>query len=88
MITFAGEPEPVLEGALRAADRAVDLIDLNHHDGEHPRIGALDVLPFVPLKGVTMDDCVTLARRAGERIARELNLPVFLYERAAQVGPR
>lgn len=83
VITFAGEPEAVLEAAFRAAERAVELINLNHHAGEHPRMGAIDVLPFVPIKGVTMSDCVALARRAGERIARELRVPVFLYEHAA-----
>ena len=83
VITFAGEPEAVLEAAVLAAARAVELIDLNHHTGEHPRMGAIDVLPFVPIKGVTMSDCVALARRAGERIARELRLPVYLYEHAA-----
>lgn len=83
VITFAGEPEAVLEAAVLAAARAVELIDLNHHTGEHPRMGALDVLPFVPIKGVTMTDCVALARRAGERIARELRVPVYLYEHAA-----
>ncbi|HYE72943.1 MAG TPA: glutamate formimidoyltransferase, partial [Blastocatellia bacterium] len=83
VITFAGEPEAVVEAALRAARRAVELIDLNDHHGEHPRMGAIDVLPFVPIKGVTMGDCVALARRAGERIARELRVPVFLYEHAA-----
>ncbi len=84
VITFAGEPEAVLEAAVLAAARAVELIDLNHHTGEHPRMGAIDVLPFVPLKGVTMTDCVALARRAGERIARELRVPVYLYEHAAR----
>jgi glutamate formiminotransferase / formiminotetrahydrofolate cyclodeaminase len=83
VITFAGEPEAVLEAAILAAARAVELIDLNHHTGEHPRMGAMDVLPFVPIKGVTMTDCVALARRAGERIARELRVPVYLYEHAA-----
>jgi glutamate formiminotransferase len=83
VITFAGEPEAVLEAAVHAAARAVELIDLNHHTGEHPRMGAMDVLPFVPIKGVTMTDCVALARRAGERIARELRVPVYLYEHAA-----
>jgi glutamate formiminotransferase/formiminotetrahydrofolate cyclodeaminase len=83
VITFAGEPEAVVEAAVRVARRAVELIDLNHHSGEHPRIGAIDVLPFVPVRGVTMDDCVALARRAGQRLARELQLPVYLYERAA-----
>ncbi|MBO0859321.1 MAG: glutamate formimidoyltransferase [Chloracidobacterium sp.] len=83
VITFAGEPEPVVEAAVRAAAVAVELINLNTHSGEHPRLGALDVLPFVPIKGVTMDECVELARNAGERIAKELNIPVYLYEKAA-----
>ena len=83
VITFAGEPEAVLEAAVLAAARAVELIDLNHHTGEHPRLGAIDVVPFVPIKGVTMSECVALARRAGERIARELRVPVYLYEHAA-----
>jgi glutamate formiminotransferase/formiminotetrahydrofolate cyclodeaminase len=83
VITFAGDPEGVVEAAVRAAETAVELIDLNQHLGEHPRIGALDVLPFVPIRGVTMTDCVALARRAGERIARTLRIPVYLYEAAA-----
>ncbi len=83
VITFAGEPEAVVEAAVRAAAMAVELIDLNHHLGEHPRIGALDVLPFVPLQNVTMEDCIELAHQAGERLARELHIPVYLYERAA-----
>ncbi len=83
VITFAGEPEAVVEGAVRAAAAAIELIDLNRHGGEHPRMGALDVLPFVPIKGVTMDECVVIARHAGERIANELEIPVYLYERAA-----
>lgn len=83
VLTFAGEPEAVLEAALESARRAVDLIDLNNHSGEHPRIGALDVLPFIPLRNASMDECVELARRAGERIARELGVPVYLYEQAA-----
>jgi glutamate formiminotransferase/formiminotetrahydrofolate cyclodeaminase len=83
VITYAGEPEAVVEAAVRAAAKAVELIDLNQHQGEHPRIGALDVLPFVPLEGVMMDDCIELAHQAGERLARELKIPVYLYERAA-----
>jgi glutamate formiminotransferase/formiminotetrahydrofolate cyclodeaminase len=83
VITFAGEPDAVVEAAFRAAATAVELIDLNHHTGEHPRIGALDVLPFVPIEGVTLEDCIMLARRAGERIAYELKIPVYLYELAA-----
>lgn len=83
VITFAGEPQGVLLAAIRAAATAVELIDLNQHSGEHPRMGALDVLPFVPIKNVTMEECVDLARKAGERIAEELNIPVYLYEQAA-----
>lgn len=83
VITFAGRPEAVVEAAIRAASTAVELIDLNRHIGEHPRIGALDVLPFVPIRGVTMDECVALAHRAGDRIARELRIPVYYYEKAA-----
>ena len=83
VITMAGEPAAVVEAAIRAAATAVELIDLNHHAGEHPRIGALDVLPFVPLKGVTMAECIELARLAGRRIASELRIPVYFYEQAA-----
>ncbi|MGE0130989.1 MAG: glutamate formimidoyltransferase [Blastocatellales bacterium] len=83
VITFAGEPETVVEAAVRAAAAAIELIDLNAHNGEHPRMGALDVLPFVPIRGVTMDECVVIARNAGERIANELDIPVYLYEKAA-----
>ncbi len=83
VITFAGEPEAVLLAAIRAAATAVELIDLNQHSGEHPRMGALDVLPFVPIKNVTMEECVDLARKAGARIAEELGIPVYLYEYAA-----
>jgi glutamate formiminotransferase/glutamate formiminotransferase/formiminotetrahydrofolate cyclodeaminase len=83
VITFAGEAEAVLESAVRATARAAELIDLNHHRGVHPRLGALDVLPFVPLGETTLADCVALAHRAGERIWRELHIPVYFYEAAA-----
>ena len=83
VITFVGEPESVVEASIRAAAAAIELIDLNAHVGEHPRLGALDVLPFVPIKGVTMEECVIIARNAGERIADELDIPVYLYEKAA-----
>src|SRR6266511_1860645 len=86
VLTFAGEPEPVAEAAFAAVRRAAELIDLNHHRGEHPRMGAADVVPFVPVEGVTLDDCVQLARRLGRRIGDELGIPVFLYE-AAATGP-
>ena len=83
VITFAASPEQVVEAAVRAVATATELIDLRQHQGAHPRIGATDVLPFVPVRGVTMDDCVALAHAAGERIARELSIPVYFYERAA-----
>ncbi len=83
VITFAGEPEPVMEAAFRAVQKASQLIDLNHHKGEHPRMGAADVVPFVPVEDVTLEDCAELARQAGRRIGDELGIPVFLYEAAA-----
>jgi glutamate formiminotransferase / formiminotetrahydrofolate cyclodeaminase len=83
VITFVGDPEGVVEASVRAAAAAIELIDLNTHVGEHPRLGALDVLPFVPIKGMTMEECVAIARNAGERIANELDIPVYLYEKAA-----
>jgi glutamate formiminotransferase len=83
VITFVGDRTSVAEAAFRGARRAVDLIDMNRHHGEHPRVGALDVLPFVPIAGVTMDDCADLARAVGKRIADELHVPVYLYEAAA-----
>ena len=84
VITFAGDPECVLDSAVRAAKKAAELIDLNHHRGVHPRLGALDVLPFVPLGDTTLAECVTLALRAGQRIWDELGIPVYFYEAAAR----
>ena len=83
VVTMIGEPESVLEAAFRGIAKAKDLIDLTGHEGEHPRMGAADVCPFVPVKGVTMDDCVELAERLGQRVGSELEIPVFLYEAAA-----
>jgi glutamate formiminotransferase / formiminotetrahydrofolate cyclodeaminase len=83
VLTFAGAPEAVEEAAFRAIERAARLIDLNEHRGEHPRIGATDVVPFVPLSGSTMEDCVALARRLGKRVGESLQIPVYLYEFAA-----
>ncbi len=83
VVTFAGPPEAVEAAAFEAIATAAKLIDLNTHRGEHPRIGATDVVPFIPLRGVTMDDCVAIAKRLGERVGRELNIPVYLYESAA-----
>jgi glutamate formiminotransferase / formiminotetrahydrofolate cyclodeaminase len=81
--TFVGTPEAVVEGALAAARVARELIDMRRHRGEHPRLGALDVCPFVPVSGVTMEDCVACAREFGRRAAQELGIPVYLYEAAA-----
>jgi glutamate formiminotransferase len=84
VITFAGEAASVAESAFRAAAAAQGSIDLRDHFGVHPRVGALDVLPFVPLEGSTLDDCIVLAHQTGERIWRELGIPVYFYEAAAQ----
>jgi glutamate formiminotransferase len=83
VITFVGDRAAVAEAAFRAAKTSVGLIDMNRHKGEHPRVGAIDVLPFVPIAGVTMEDCVAIARSVGKRIANELEVPVYLYEAAA-----
>ncbi len=84
VVTIVGEPEAVLEAAFRGIAMASELIDLNGHEGEHPRMGAADVCPFVPVREVTMKDCVALAERLGERVGKELAIPVFLYEEAAR----
>jgi len=83
VVTFVGEPEPVKEAAFRGASKAAELIDMSRHKGEHARFGATDVCPFVPVAGVTMDDCVAIAREVGERIGEELGIPVYMYEHAA-----
>ncbi len=83
VITFVGSPESVSEAAYCAIAKAAELINLDEHQGQHPRIGAADVVPFVPLKNMTIQNCVELARALGERVGRELNIPVYLYEAAA-----
>jgi glutamate formiminotransferase len=83
VITFVASREKVAEAAIRGVARAVELIDLTRHTGAHPRIGAADVVPFVPVEGVTLDDCVSIARQAGEQIWQRLGVPVYLYEAAA-----
>ena len=88
VITFVGEPEAVLEGAFQLLVAALERIDMSTHAGAHARMGAVDVVPFVPVAGVTMADCVELARRLGERAGRELGLPVYLYEFAATAPER
>ncbi|MDB4914364.1 MAG: glutamate formiminotransferase [Gemmatimonadetes bacterium] len=83
VITFAAPIEHVVDAAFAGIRKAHELIDLTTHSGEHPRMGATDVVPFIPLEGSTMEDCIALARQLGERVGRELSIPVFLYERAA-----
>ncbi|MCK4303876.1 MAG: glutamate formimidoyltransferase [Candidatus Eisenbacteria sp.] len=83
VITFVGDPDAVVEAAFRLIKKAAELIDMTKHAGEHPRQGATDVCPFVPVSGVTMDDCVALSKRLGQRVGEELGIPVFLYEHAA-----
>lgn len=83
VITFVGSPSACVNAAFAGVRKAAELIDMNVHEGEHPRMGATDVVPFVPVSGVTMDECVTLAKELAPRIADELKIPVYLYENAA-----
>ncbi len=83
VVTFIGLPEAVEEAAFRGISKAAELIDMTKHKGEHPRMGAADVVPFVPLSGVSMQDCVDMARGLGQRVGKELGIPVYLYEEAA-----
>ena len=83
VITLAGEPDAVAEAALRGVGKAMELIDLTKHTGAHPRVGATDVVPFIPIEGVTLEDCVALAKRVGHEIWARYRIPVFFYEAAA-----
>lgn len=83
VITFAGSPEAVCEGAFRGAEAASRLIDMRRHHGEHPRIGATDVLPLVPVRGISLEECAVLARRLASRIFSDLGIPCYCYEEAA-----
>jgi glutamate formiminotransferase / formiminotetrahydrofolate cyclodeaminase len=82
VVTFVGEPDNVVEAAFQAAKVAYELIDMRNHAGEHPRLGAVDVVPFIPVSGVSMEDCVELSRRFGQRVGEELGVPIYLYEEA------
>jgi glutamate formiminotransferase / formiminotetrahydrofolate cyclodeaminase len=88
VITFVAPVETAVDAAFAGISAAAELIDLSKHTGEHPRIGAADVVPFIPLEGSTMEDCIALARTLGERVGRELKIPVYLYERAATTPAR
>jgi len=83
VVTFVGGPDQVVEAAFQAVKTAAQVLDMASHHGAHPRMGATDVCPFVPVEGVTLEECAELARRLGERVGRELELPVYLYEQAA-----
>lgn len=88
VVTFVGEPEAAKQAAFSACKKAAELIDMEKHQGEHPRIGATDVIPFVPVRGVTMEECVQLANELGQEIAEKLEIPVYLYEAAAKMPSR
>jgi glutamate formiminotransferase len=88
VITFAGPPDAVSEGALRGIETAVERIDLRQHQGVHPRMGAADVVPFVPLEGATLAECVVIARQTGEKVWKRLGVPVYFYEAAAMSKDR
>ena len=88
VITYMGSPEACEEASVKLAKKAVELIDLTKHEGGHPRMGCVDVMPFVPLKDVTVEECVELSKKVGERIAAEADLPVFLYEDSATAKHR
>src|SRR5262249_14902597 len=88
VVTFVGNELAVEEAAFRAIRRAAALIDMSRHRGEHPRMGATDVCPFIPVRGASMDDCVAIARRLGRRVGEELGIPVYLYEAAAAAPER
>lgn len=83
VVTVVGEPTALKEAVLEAIGRAVELIDLNHHAGQHPRMGAVDVVPFIPVKGCTMDEAIALSKEVGQVVATRYHLPVFLYEKSA-----
>src|SRR6266581_8014855 len=88
VITLVGEREPIQEAAIRGVGKAAELIDLTKHKGAHPRMGAADVVPFIPIAGVTLEDCVAIARRVGEQIWKRCGVPVYLYEAAATTPER
>jgi len=88
VVTLAGNENSIIEGAVNACKTAAEMIDMTKHKGEHPRLGAIDVVPFIPVKNTTMEECVKVSEIFGERIARELNVPVYLYEHAARSPQR
>ena len=88
VMTFVGEPEAVIEGAFRGIKMASELIDMSKHKGEHPRMGATDVCPLIPISGISMEETASYAKKLAKRVGEELNIPVYLYESAAQKEDR
>ena len=88
VVTVVGEPEPLRDAVLEAIGVAAELIDLKHHQGQHPRMGAVDVVPFIPIRNVTMEEAVALSKEVGKEVAKRYNLPVFLYEKSASAPHR
>ena len=83
VVTFVGEPEQVVEAAFQGVKKAAELIDMSRHHGAHPRMGATDVLPLIPVAGITLEECAELARKLAKRISEELEIPTYCYEAAA-----
>lgn len=88
VVTVVGEPEPLKEALLEAIGIAVKLVDLNHHQGQHPRMGAVDVVPFIPIRNSSMEECIALSKEVGAKIAELYKIPVFLYEKSATAPHR
>ncbi len=88
VVTVVGDPDAVAEAIFKMSKKAVELIDLRHHTGAHPRMGAVDVIPFVPIKNATLEECVELSKKVGKRVGEELRIPVYLYEKSATSSER
>ena len=88
VVTLVGEPEALRDAVIEAIGVAVKLIDLNHHKGQHPRMGAVDVVPFIPIKNTTMEEAIALSKEVAEKVATLYNRPVFLYEKSASAPHR
>ena len=86
VVTFVGEPEKVIEAAFQAIKKASELIDMSKQTGEHPRMGATDVCPLIPISGISMEETVSYAKKLGKRVGEELKIPVYLYEDAANIN--
>ena len=84
VVTIIGSPEAISEAAFQAVKRASELIDMSKHEGAHPRMGATDVCPFIPVSNISMEECIEIARKTGKRIGNELGIPIYLYEKAAK----